>query len=54
MRELQALFAQDAIDIEFAAEMTGFMEIVRWCRQGRLLSMLCRRFRVARHLAAQN
>ena len=35
-------------DIEFAAEMTGFMEIVRWYRQGRLLSMLRRRFRVAR------
>jgi peptidoglycan/xylan/chitin deacetylase (PgdA/CDA1 family) len=27
-------------DIEFAAEMTGFMEIVRWFRQGRLFSIL--------------
>jgi peptidoglycan/xylan/chitin deacetylase (PgdA/CDA1 family) len=27
-------------NIEFAAEMTGFMEIVRWVRQGRLFSML--------------
>jgi peptidoglycan/xylan/chitin deacetylase (PgdA/CDA1 family) len=31
-------------DIEFAAEMTGFMEITRWLREGRLLSMLRRRF----------
>ena len=36
-------------DIEFAAEVTGFMEIIRWYRQGRLLSMLHRRFRGARH-----
>ena len=27
-------------DIEFAAEMTGFMEIVRWFRQGRFFSIL--------------
>ncbi len=35
-------------DIEFAAEMTGFMEVVRWYRQGRMLSMLRRRFHAAR------
>lgn len=27
-------------DIEFAAEMTGFMEVIRWLRHGRFLSML--------------
>jgi peptidoglycan/xylan/chitin deacetylase (PgdA/CDA1 family) len=32
-------------DIEFAAEMTGFMEIVRWWRQRRLFAMLRRQFR---------
>jgi peptidoglycan/xylan/chitin deacetylase (PgdA/CDA1 family) len=31
-------------DIEFEAEMTGFMEIVRALREGRFLSMLRRRF----------
>lgn len=35
-------------DIEFAAEMTGFMEIVRWFRQKRLFSMLQRQFRTGR------
>jgi len=40
-------------DIEFAAEMTGFMEVVRWYRQGRLLSMLRRRFRVPRRSDAE-
>jgi peptidoglycan/xylan/chitin deacetylase (PgdA/CDA1 family) len=34
-------------DIEFAAEMTGFMEIIRWLRDGRLLPMLRRQFRFA-------
>jgi hypothetical protein len=32
-------------DIEFAAEMTGFMEIIRWLRQRRLFSMLWCQFR---------
>jgi peptidoglycan/xylan/chitin deacetylase (PgdA/CDA1 family) len=39
-------------DIEFAAEMAGFMEIVRWCRQGQLLPMLRHWFRLARHSGA--
>jgi hypothetical protein len=32
-------------DIEFEAEVTGFMDIVRALRERRLLSMLRRRFR---------
>jgi len=36
-------------DIEFAAEMTGFMEIVRWLRQRRFFSMLQRQLRTPRH-----
>ena len=35
-------------DIEFAAEMMGFMEIIRWLRQRRLFSMLWRQLRVGR------
>jgi Polysaccharide deacetylase len=35
-------------DIEFAAEMTGFMEIVRWIRQGQLISMLRQQFAAGR------
>ena len=39
-------------DIEFAAEMTGLMEIVRWIRQGQLISMIKRQL-VAGRLPAR-
>ena len=41
-------------DIEFAAEVTGFMEIVRWLRQRQFVSSLRRRFRTPRPSEAEN